>query len=137
VYFIILGFVYYFFGFPLAVEEVEDVLDLGELLAEVVVDDHKCEDVAAVDEDNEAVEQSHNGESVLQGSNPFLLDGLSKVGKDASKRLRKYSCMGVVLSQVIGDVVVLAVEVERHSDLEGVSDRESRTCVGTRRQIVD
>ena len=55
-----------FFGFPLGVEEVEDVFDLEELVAEIAVDDNKCEDVAAIDKNDEPVEQSYDGECALQ-----------------------------------------------------------------------
>jgi hypothetical protein len=59
------GRFFIFFGSPLGIEEVEDVFDLEELAAEVVVDDNKCEDVAAIDQNDEPVEQGYNGECVL------------------------------------------------------------------------
>ena len=39
--------------------------------------------------------------------------------------------MCVVLSDVVGHVVILAVEVESHADLEGVDDGKARTRVAT------
>jgi hypothetical protein len=43
-------------GTPLGIKEVEYFLNFEELRAEVVVDYDESEDVAAVDEDDEAVE---------------------------------------------------------------------------------
>lgn len=41
---------------PLVAEEVQNLLDLHELLPEVVVNDHKREDVAAIYEDDEPIQ---------------------------------------------------------------------------------
>jgi len=61
------------FGSPLGVEEVEDVLDLEELRAKIVVDDHKGEYIAAIYQDNEAVEQRHDGEGALKRIHSLFL----------------------------------------------------------------
>ena len=112
---------------PLVAEEVEYLLDLHKLLPEVVVNDNEGEDVAAIYEYDEPIQQQHDGEGVLQRRGALLLDLKRDVGEDAGEVLREDAGVRVVLGDVVGDVVVLAVEVEGHTDLKGVNDGETRT----------
>lgn len=112
---------------PFVAEEVEYLLDFHKLLPEVVVNDHKGEYVAAIYEYDEAIQQQYYREGVLQRGGALLLDLLGDVGEDAGEVLREDAGVCVVFGDVVGDVVVLAVEVERHADLEGVNDGEART----------
>lgn len=55
------------------------------------------------------------------------MDLLGDVGEDACEVLGEDAGVCEVLSDVVGHVVILAVEVESHADLEGVDDGEART----------
>jgi hypothetical protein len=73
---------WWFFTLFGSVEEVEDVLDLEELRAKIVVDDYKSEDIAAIYQNNEPVEQSHGGEGALKRSHSLFLHRSSYICED-------------------------------------------------------
>lgn len=111
-------------------EEEEDFFDFGELIAEVSVDDQEGEDVDAVDQDDESIQQGHRHEGLLQGTDALPLYHRCQVGVDSRELHREDASVPEVFSQVVGDVVVLAVVVQRQPHLEGVYYREVGHCPG-------
>jgi hypothetical protein len=116
-------------GLKFGAEEEEDFLYFLELVTEVVVDDNEGEDVAAIDYDDDPIEDRHNQKCLLEFIGPLFLYHHSQIGKDACELVREHSGVREILSQVIRDVVVLAIEIQCKSDLERISNGESGACV--------
>lgn len=117
-------------GVPLSVEEIEDFLYFEELCTEVVIDDDESEDIAAVNKNDETIEQSHYGECPLKRSQTLILDRFCQVGKDTCEWLRKDASMRKVFRKVVRHIVILTMQIDPHTDLEGVDHCEARTSVG-------
>lgn len=59
------------------------------------------------------------------------MDLKGDVSEDPCEVLGEDAGMCKVLSDVVGDIVILAVEVKSNTNLEGIDNGETRTGVGT------